>query len=204
MLCLGVCILTVYGTEYLKLPKIVARFTNARTLPNLHSATMRDLFETEAKTPGWDKREFDWDWFIEIKVANDSETPVTIEDVKYRLRVGKEIKTATLSDDLDSFLIDKGYDATLTPRGVGGHERYIELESFMRTIRKQPIEKGRGGYRGWMHFKVEKVSQGDINRAKLAVWLIDELDRKYTVDYKKGDDQRWDNTFSILEKVENH
>jgi hypothetical protein len=50
---------------------------------------MRDLFDTKAKTPGWDKREFDWDWFIEIKVANDSETPVTIENVEYRLRVGK-------------------------------------------------------------------------------------------------------------------
>ena len=55
-LCLAACVLGVYEREYLKIPQIVASFTNDRIQPNLNSATMVDLVATETKQPGRDKR----------------------------------------------------------------------------------------------------------------------------------------------------
>ena len=52
LLCLGICILVVYGEHYLRLPDIKGVLLNSQSIPNLSTATMQDVFDTQAKKPG--------------------------------------------------------------------------------------------------------------------------------------------------------
>ena len=66
----------------------MARYTNSRIIPNLHTTTVQTVFDSEQKKPGWDKHEIDWYWFIEVRLGNESDTPITVEDVRGIVRVG--------------------------------------------------------------------------------------------------------------------
>src|SRR5262249_37351173 len=141
LLCLGLCMLSVYGQEWLKQPVIVARFINSRIVPNLHSVTLRDVFDSEAKRPGWDERPLDWWWFVEVKLVNDSESQVTVEDLVTRVRVGKQGVNATMCDDMGHFKMDMGLDADIKDKKWTG-PRYRPLTSLIDEIRKVPLVKG--------------------------------------------------------------
>jgi hypothetical protein len=71
----------------LKEPRLVARYVNSRTIPDLHSATMQMWFDTEHKKPGWDEHRFNWDWFIEAQIVNDSDTPTTVDSLQVTVSI---------------------------------------------------------------------------------------------------------------------
>jgi hypothetical protein len=120
----------------LKEPRILARYVNARWAPDLHSATMQDVFEAEHKTPGWDERRFDWDWFIEIQLVNDSDTPTTIDNLEASIGFKptwwskKQPFNVQYMDDLGDFDVDMTLDQQGNPHGqrvIG--DRYSSLSS---------------------------------------------------------------------------
>jgi hypothetical protein len=80
---------TLYGQYKVLQPYILARYINARLCPDLHSATMGAMFDTEEKKPGWDtKHKFDWNWFVELRLVNDSDTPTTVHGVEVKVKAG--------------------------------------------------------------------------------------------------------------------
>ncbi len=48
-------LLSLEAENRLKEPHIMARNTNLRAIPDLHSATMQMVFDTEKKKSGWDQ-----------------------------------------------------------------------------------------------------------------------------------------------------
>jgi len=59
----------LFAERRLQLPKVIPRYVNSRQLPNLHTTPMKLVFETEAKTPGWDEYKIDWHWLVEVHVV---------------------------------------------------------------------------------------------------------------------------------------
>src|SRR3989442_4948590 len=173
-------------------------------MPNLHTATMKDLFDTEEKKIGWDERKLDWWWFVEIKLANESDTPTTIDTLGARVLTGRGIcrrrqEDIHLFQDVGKFKIDMGHKADCTSTAFSG-EQYRQLPSLIKRIANVPLTRGIG-YRGWLRCEVKQVSQKDMNsgRTKIDVWLIDALQGKHKVHFKKKSDHEWDQSFLILE-----
>ena len=87
---------------------------------------MQAVFDSENKKPGWDEQPIDWHWFLEVQLANESETPVTIEDVQIRVRVGpkgqRKPVAASFSDGLQNFVMDMALDGS----GQSNKKKYEE------------------------------------------------------------------------------
>jgi hypothetical protein len=196
--------LFLYAERRLKQPGIVARRTNSRVIPDLHTATMKVLFDTEKKTPGWDEHRFDWDWFIEVQMTNDSQTPTTIDGLEVTVSVAeKRRKRRTIEaqhlEDLHAFNMDMAFDDQGNPHGkhfVG--ERYRTVPSLMAKIGDVPLGQ-EVGYRGWLHFKVKQVNQREMYGGKISIniWLIDAMQRKHKLHFEKNDERNWDRSFFI-------
>ena len=189
--------------KWLKQPRIVARFVNSRIFPNLRKTTVRSMFN-EGK-PGAELEKLNWEWFSEIRLANDAETPTTIEDVEVRVRVGhkwwfKESVKVEHIKDMQAYKIDRAMDYNGNSIPLSGATRYSPVPSLLARIQGQPLTKGIG-HAGWLRFDVEQVSRQDINknRVHLDVWLIDALDGKHGVMYRRDSDKDWDKSFLIFE-----
>jgi hypothetical protein len=190
------------GEQY----NIVARYTNLRATPDLHSATMGMVFETDQKKPGWDLHRFDWDWFVEIQMVNDSETRATLDHLKIELISGpiwrrKHFEFKQL-EDLDSFEID----TALNGEGRGHSrrifgERHLPIPDLMKLIKGIPLEQ-EIGHRGWIHLKVFQVNQREMNNSKIkiSIWIVDANQRKHALNFKKKEEKTWDNNFYIGKK----
>lgn len=191
----------------LKQPRIVARFVNSRIIPNLKTTTIKAVLDSDAKTPGWEAHKLDWEWFIETQLANDAETPTTIEEVRVRISIKRkwwkrEAVKVERSEDFNRFLIDMGIDKNLKGHSFEG-ERYRKVSSLMEKIRNVPLTKGIG-YRGWLRFKVNQVNQKDMNGGRILVdvWLIDALEGKHKLNYKRKSEETWDNGFYLFKDFE--
>ena len=198
LFCLGVCFASVYGERYLKMPDIRAIYLNCRLNPDLSTATLQDAFNTEAKTPGWDEKEIGWHCLFDVRLANHSETPVTIEEMEAIVRVGgnkwlrkifpfarKKIRLKLIKD--------------LSAFKAGPHEDnpgYTPLDCLLPKIKGVPLEKG-VGYRGWLGFK-GRATQGELfDHPVIDVTLIDALEAKHKLIYRK-DEKSWDLSFNIV------
>ncbi len=55
------------------------------------------------------------------------------------------------------------------------------------------------GYRGWLHFKVFKVSQSemDSHKIRINIWIVDANQRKHKLHFKKKDEKNWNTDFYI-------
>jgi hypothetical protein len=201
LLCLGVAILMVYGERYLKLPSVMARYTNSRINPNLATTPMQIVVDTETKKPGWDKQDIDWYWLIEVRLANESETPITVEDIEGKVRVGGNKWLRWLFPITRKYLPVKHVrDVTkfsTTPHE--GHPGYEPLSGLLQNIKGVPLTKGIG-HRGWLCFALRANQQEMHDKPSLDVWLIDALYGRHRLIYKK-DDKAWDMSFDILRDV---
>jgi len=189
--------------RFLKQPRLLVRLLNSRTNPDLHTTPVAAVFESQAKTRGWDERKLDWDCFLETQVTNDSDTPTTITRLEARARVkrnwwkSEEVKI-THSEDFDGFVIDRGIDVNLKGVKYSG-ERYIQIPSLMEKIRNLPLTRGIG-HGGWLRFRLPQVSQKDINEGNLRIdfWLVDALGGKHKLEHEKKSEQHWDKNFYIF------
>jgi len=198
----------LWAEREIKEPKLVGRYTNSRTIPDLKTATMKMLFDSERKAPGWDDARCDWDWFVEIQMANASETPTTVDQLKVKITVGPKWGKKRLAEfyhleDLDRFEIDFHYGGAGKQQNkphVG--ERIQPIPSFMERIRDRPLES-EINHRGWLHFKVKQISQREINTGemRLDIWLIDALQRRHKIQFEKNSDRKWESDFYITGKT---
>src|SRR5450755_652334 len=184
---------SMWAEKHLKEPNLVARYINSRMVPDLSSATMGDVFATENKEPGWDERRFDWDWFIEVQMTNASEISTTIDGLKFKVRIGhlwnKRIFEALYLEDLDKFDRDMSLNDECGSHGKHyAGDRYQPLPSLMLAVKNTPLRQ-EVSYRGWMHFKVFKVNQREVLSQKflLDIWLVDAMQRRHELDFKKKD-----------------
>ncbi len=103
-------ILGYEGQKKIKEPHIVARYTNFRSIPDLHSVTGKNWIAAQDKRPGWDEQRFDWDWFVEVQMVNDSETRTTLDHLKSEITFGPIWKERKFEfkhlEDLDCFDVD--------------------------------------------------------------------------------------------------
>jgi hypothetical protein len=204
---LAVGLLVLWAERRIKQPEIRARYTNFRATPDLHSATMKMLFDAEKKRPGWDEHRFDWDWFIEVQMVNDSETRATFDDLKVEVSTGllwnKRVFQVQHLEDLDSFDMDMLLDGTGKGHGrrvVG--ERYRPIPSLMEKIKDIPLEQ-EIGHRGWLHFKIFQANQREMNNRniRINIWILDAGQREHKLSFKKKDEKSWDKNFYIGRKV---
>jgi hypothetical protein len=201
LLVLGFAFLA--AEKRLKEPRIEARYINSRIVPDLHSTTMNVMFDSDMKTPGWDEHKLDWDWFVEVQLANSAETPTTIDSLKHEIFVGsrwnRQVIRTQYFEDLDKFDMDMGLDRQGNHHGKRhAGSRYQPVPSLMDKIINTPLNQ-EVGYRGWLHFKVFQVNQRDMNSGKIRIniWLIDAMQRKHEIHFRKKDEQSWDNSFYI-------
>jgi hypothetical protein len=198
LLCLGVALLAVYGKEYLKLPSVMARYINSRTIPNLKSVTVKMLFDTESKAPGWDLQEAEWYWLIEVRLANESETPITVEDIEGRVRVGgnKWIRWFLPAFTRKTLSVKHVKDATqFSSSPHDGQPKYEHLSGLFQNIKGLPLTKG-VGHTGWICFLLKANQRELSDHPVMDVWLIDALYGKHRLIYKK-DEKNWDKSFDI-------
>lgn len=175
----------------LRLPLIRARYTNVKTSPNLAKITMRSVFDSEMKKPGWDTEELDWFCFVELQLANETATPVTLDEVEskawaepqnWKEKVFKFKRKKLTMVPVADF---KGYE--IDRNGGYGHREAIP--NLLKQLEKTPLTQG-AGHRGWLCFAV-KACQRDLKKPTIDVWLIDALRGKHRVVYEK-DEHKWD------------
>lgn len=193
----------LWAERRLKQPNLMARYANFRAIPDLHTTSMKVMSDTQNKVPGWDEARFDWDWFVEVQFANASETPCTIDGLKFEISLGsgkdKHIFRAEYLEHLDDFDMDMGLNGKGEPHGVRYvGERYRPIPSLMDAIRNRPLHQ-EIGYRGWLHFKLHQANQREMGSQKIRIdiWLIDAMQRQHELHFRKKDQKEWDNNFYI-------
>ncbi len=200
-------VLAMRAEKWLKEPRLVARYTNSRTIPDMHSTTMQVWSDTEHKKPGWEDHLLNWDWFIEAQFANDSDIPTTVDnlavEVSIKPKTGrKKIFKTQYREDLNEFRMNMVLNGQGEPHGIPFvGDRYRLIPSLIEKIRGVPLIR-ETSHRGWIHFKIFNVSQREMNsgRLRIDVWLLDAMQRRHTLMFKKKEDQNWDNNFYILPK----
>ena len=68
----------------------------------------------------------------------------------------------------------------------------------MGEIKNKPLHQ-EIGYRGWLHLKVHQVNQREMDSQKIRIdlWLIDAMQRKHELRFRKKDERDWDKNFYI-------
>ena len=195
----------LWADRKIKLPRISARLVNTKLVPRLRTVTLQQVFDEESKKPGWDQYESDWDWFLEVQMVNESETPTTIEDVEVRVGVVRKF----LGIRLPSWV---PWGKTFPCKQVEDFSEHCihrsvldiydnadsKIPSLMKEIKGKPLTIGIG-HRGWLRFELRKITQHNLCRSELEIWLVDALQELHYVRYKKGTEKKWDNSFSIVE-----
>lgn len=201
LLCLGVALLAVYGDKYLKLPSVIARYTNSRIIPDLRTTTWKVIFDSDSKTPGWDLHEINWFWLVEVRLANESDTAITVEDVEVRVRVGgnKWLRGLFpfLRRTIPSKLVRDVGKFHTAPHGE--QTDYKKVDGLVGKLQGMPLEKGHG-HRGWICVSLKTNQRHMLDRPLLDIWLIDALYGRHALDYKK-DDAKWDMSFEMLHDI---
>jgi len=75
---------------------------------------------------------------------------------------------------------------------------YTPVPSLITSIHRMPLTKGIG-HSGWLRVDVEQVSQKDIQKKSLYIWLVDALQNKHKVENKRKNDRHWDESFDIVQ-----
>jgi hypothetical protein len=114
----------------------------------------------------------------------------------------KRIFKAQYQEDLKDFTMDMELNGQGKPHGISfAGDRYSPISSLMEKIHRVPLER-EISHRGWLHFKIFQISQMEMNsgRLRIDVSLLDAMQRRHKLDFKKKDEQTWDNNFYILPK----
>jgi hypothetical protein len=194
--------------QWLGRPRILAKFVNGRMFPDGQTTTMQMLFDQEMKVPGYNQMGIDRHWFIEVQLANESETPTTIVKVKVRVRAGRwwnrKSYTAEQHAEMGDFLITYRFDGTGNQINIQRPNGYYEpVPNLLELIHNVALTRGIG-HRGWLRFRVPKVTNDDVKTLGMDIWLVDALDGKHKVIFKKKEQKEWDNNFFIMHENANN
>ncbi len=196
LVLLGLGFGSLWADRKLKTPRIFGKFLNVKLVPDLRTVSLRAVFAEAKKEAGWETAyKTDWDWFVEVQVVNDSETPTTIEDVDVSVTTKGHLFRRKLQarhvEDLSDYRIDNPnadiFDAELDR----------EIPSLISRIRGVPLTNG-VGHRGWLRFSLPQVTRSELVKSKIRIWLVDSIDQRHEVHYKRGSDKKWDSSVSIV------
>lgn len=205
MVLLAVGFATLYGQYKVRQPHILARYANARLCPDLHRTTVQALFDTEQKKPGWDtKHKFDWNWFIQLRLVNDSDTPTTVHEFEVKVKAGGSWSRRLIRNTrrIETSLMDNVTDFQFYHRQCYKYDpkKEVRLPSLKDKINDKPLERGIG-HDGWIGIHVKQASQREMNKKpSLDVWVVDAYGNKHPVHLRsRNDERKWDMWFDIME-----
>ena len=199
LICLAMMVLLVEGQKYFEQARLRSRLTNSKVIGDLTKITMKAIFDadSQSKPSGWDRIELDWLWFVEIQTANESATPVTVDEVEVSVRCRSEkwkwlpLRLKKLPATPRRIFTEYRMD---TNEGLSLDNK--EVPNILDKISGTPMTQG-VGYRGWLAFHL-KANQIDMNNGEaINVWLVDALRHKHKVRYKRNSDTKWDKTLTI-------
>ena len=197
-------LLFLKSDRILRQPSLLVRLLNNRNMPDESTTPVAAIFNSAAKTPGWDETKLDWHTFLEIQVTNDSDIATTIAGAEARARIkrgwGSSEKIAIQHiDNFETFVMDVGLNPKLISIPHSG-ERYRKIPNLLEDLKKVPLERGIG-HRGWLRFRLPQVSQKDINGGQISidVWLVDALGGKHEMVHRKGNEKNFDQNFFIFD-----
>lgn len=166
---------------------IVAIYTNRLVCHDLLTTSWGAGMDQMNKTPGWDMRPLNWHIFVEVQLANDSETPGTLEDAEIKVMSGprfwfKKHHAATHVKDLSKCWKRPGR---------------VPLTALMDATRNVPLTKGIG-HRGWLRFHLNDCSIRDGQTLRYEITLIDALQGRHLVGKKPGSEQHFEQIENIF------
>jgi hypothetical protein len=179
--------LTLWGERKLKQSDIVALYTNRFLYHDLLTTPWGAGEDQINKAPGWDMRPLNWHIFVEVRLANDSDTPATLEDADITIISGHKFWFKKRHEGIHIKDLSKCWK----------HPGHGELTSLMDATRNVPLTKGIG-HRGWLRFHLKNCSIRETNSLRYEVALIDALQGRHLVDMKKGSEKDWDKTFEYI------
>lgn len=195
-------LLVLYAERKLKQPRLVARLINSRFVPDIHTTTIGDVFDTQEKKAGWDEKKLNWRWLAEVQVANDADTPATIEGIETRAWIRRRlwqrnVKVSAKHDpNTDDYRMDFGHDEQGGDRPFQGTQ-YRKVDNLIEKTRNVPLTRGIG-YRGWLRIDISQVSQRDAKDLKVDIWLVDALQNRHKVHFSRREQKQWDRGFYML------
>lgn len=153
--------------QHLKQRKLLVRLMNSRTIPDRHTTPMVAVFESEAKTPGWDERKLDW-----LRSQTIQMLRLRFQEWRLVARIRRkwfrnEPVQIKHYEDFDKFMMDTGLDVNIKSIHHSG-DRYREIPSLLAKIRDVPLSRGIG-HRGWLRFRLSQVSQKDMGDPSLQI-----------------------------------
>jgi hypothetical protein len=191
LLCLGVCILVVYGREYLKLPDIHVEAERIQFMaPDLGGIIPLSVADQINRTQDYELR---IDTLVRIYISNASERPVVIRHFEGTLilRKGKrfEIPKKYGMSQSNNFV---GYrtkkDTPVSRKGVTDIETIYsdEVRSLADVINNVQLANGIG-YDGWIKMEAKNVKRKhfiDRTVSQIALRVVDTAGKKYRVSLK--------------------
>lgn len=193
ILCLGACILIVYGERYLKLPDIRATYLVLKFIPRTGIGGLGLLDEVNAKVLGTPNYKLDCDVLVEVYMVNHSDAPVTIKEFKgalfpdrsvirvWRWRWERGRGIALLHNPHTSEFQTEVY-VPRGPKRVFGHieTNYAELKSLCAELEGVPLLRGHG-HRGWLRFEAKDLNREDAENVDVKLVAVDAFDGEHTV-----------------------
>jgi hypothetical protein len=204
LLCLGVCILVVYGREYLKLPDIHVEAERVQYMaPDLGGIIPLSVADQINRTQDYDLH---IDTLVRIYVSNASERPVVIRRFEGTLifRKGKRFEipkkySISQSNNFVGYTTKK--DTPVSRRGVTEIETiYSEVRSLADVINNVPLANG-AGYDGWIKMEAKNVKRKDMigrTMSQIALRVVDTSGKKYRVSLK---DKQSEDTEEVIPPV---
>jgi hypothetical protein len=181
----------------LELPRVRVKLTNAKVVPRIWKVKAVDVFAEQRRDPGWDDRQYPWDWLIEVYLVNESEIETTIQAIEGKLTYRwRRIPVEFIEDLTDYIMFDKD-----------GHDPFKDtnsdrpLPNLVETLKNLPLKHGIG-HRGWVRFGVKNASHKEMKRSRLNMWLIDSFDQRHKFSHRKSREKKWDKNIEVAMNVD--
>ena len=196
LLLTAVCLLSVYGEQFIKQPDLKSRFIRIRLYPRVGLAglqMMDELMEKVFKKPNYG---YDCDILVELSIVNESDTAVTVDSFEIELTHENEVIPAKEINDVSTFQLQfKDVTQRENSRTVVKDKRE-PLKDLRAELQGEPLSKG-FGRKGWVRFEVKDFDRKKMETAKLKLWVVDAFELRHPVTIRKG--KALDDTGSLLD-----
>jgi hypothetical protein len=185
LICLAVCLLALYGREYLKWPDIHAEILRVELHPKLGLVPVKMMDEI-FQIAGKESYTIDCDLMTEVFLVNRSETEVTIREFSGAISTkGKKNIPLARAKDFD------GYTLRLEKKthGPGSFSTvqttYNPLRNLLAQLSDVPLKKGIG-HQGWLGFTVKGLDRKEAEKVTFKLHIMDALGHKHPITTRKG------------------
>ncbi len=191
LMCLGVCLLIVYGEKYLKLPDLRAEYLRVEVVPEIGGLSVPLFDEIFTKIQKRETYDLNADILVEIYLVNHSEYEVTVRSFAAELYIQrswlvrfprissvfpKKKIVLTKAKQLAEYKL-KSDEMNSNGAMQATYEGVDDLESILRGV---PLTRG-VGYQGWLGFTGTKIDRHDFDNTQIKIIVKDALDNNHPV-----------------------